>query len=183
MAFIFLTALLRVVFRLSGDSSGLANFSPLGAMALFGGAYFDRKWKAFSFPLGMLFLSDLVLHLTVFQNMGPGLLYGGWYWVYGSFALMVVAGRNMLRKRSFTRFLLSVVVCVLIHWIGTDTGVWIGSRLYTQDIPGYLSCLRNAIPFEWRFISGTMVYGLVLFGSFEWMQGRYRVLQMTGSRL
>ena len=28
-----------------------ANFTPIGAMGLFGGAYFTSKWKAFAFPL------------------------------------------------------------------------------------------------------------------------------------
>ena len=37
------------------------NFTPIGAMALFSGAYLGRRWLAFAAPLGALLLSDLVL--------------------------------------------------------------------------------------------------------------------------
>ena len=37
------------------------NFTPIGAMALFSGAYFGRRWLAFAAPLGALLLSDAVL--------------------------------------------------------------------------------------------------------------------------
>src|SRR5215207_11121587 len=91
---IIITGAVRIVFNFSPEISPIANFSPVGAMALFGGAYFTRQWKAFSFPLLTLFLSDFVLQQTVFKPYDTGgLLYGGWYWVYGAFALMTLAGR------------------------------------------------------------------------------------------
>ena len=37
------------------------NFTPIGAMALFSGAYLGRRGLAFAAPLGALLLSDLVL--------------------------------------------------------------------------------------------------------------------------
>jgi hypothetical protein len=72
LLFITATAALRVILNFNYDISPLANFSPLGAMALFGGANFNKKWKAFTLPLGMLFLSDLILHQTVFK---------AWKWI------------------------------------------------------------------------------------------------------
>ena len=62
LIFIFFTAAIRVVFNFSHDISPLANYSPIGAMAIFGGAYFNKKWKAFGisrrekhlFPANML---------------------------------------------------------------------------------------------------------------------------------
>src|SRR5215831_759303 len=136
LTFIFFTAALRVIFNLNYEISPIANFSPLGAMALFGGAYFNKKWKAFAFPLLMLFVSDFVLHQTVFKKYGNGFLYGSWYWVYGAFGLMVLCGRWLLAKITVTSFMISVVTCVFIHWIVTDLGVWIGSKTYSQDING-----------------------------------------------
>lgn len=179
--FIFGIAMTRVAINFNNEISPLANFSPLGAMALFGGTYFDKRIKALVFPILMLFFSDLVLHQTVYKNIGDGLLYSGWHWVYGSIALMVIVGRLLLKTISFSRCLLSVFICVLIHWVGTDIGVWIGSKKYTQDLNGFISCLTDAIPFEWRFMAGTVVYGAVLFGLFEWMQKKYPALQTTRS--
>lgn len=179
LIFIATTAAVRVIFNFNYDISPLANFSPLGAMAIFGGAYFNKVWKAFAFPLLMLFISDFTLHQTVFKAYSNGLLYGGWYWVYGAFALMTLIGRWLQKKLTVHRFLFSVLICVLIHWIITDLGMWIGSTSYTQDINGFLTCLANAIPYEWRFLTGTLVYGIILFGSFEWMKRKYARLKIA----
>jgi uncharacterized protein DUF6580 len=172
MLFIIATATLRVVFNFNYEISPLANFSPLGAMALFGGTYFKTKWKAFSFSLAVLFISDFILHQTVFRSYGNGVLYTGWYWVYGAFALMTMVAR-MMKKVTINRFLLSVLICVFIHWIVTDLGVWIGSKTYSQNLSGFAACLENAIPYEWRFLTGTLVYGIILFGLFEWFTRKY----------
>ena len=178
LVFITIIAAVRVIFNFNYDISPLANFSPLGAMALFGGAYFNRKWKAFAFPLLMLFISDLILHQTVFKSYSNGLLYRGWYWVYGAFALMSLVGGWLLKKVSVYRFLFSVLICILIHWIVTDFGEWLGSKRYSQDLHGFIACLINAIPYEWRFLAGTLVYGAILFCSFEWLKRKYAVLQV-----
>ena len=164
----------RVIFNFNHDISSLANFSPLGAMAIFGGAYFNRNWKALVFPILTLFVSDFILHQTVFKSSGNGFLYEGWYWVYGAIALMCVAGTWIMRKPSTAKFLITTFVCVMIHWTLTDIGVWWGSKIYSQDMAGYLNCLVAAIPFEFKFLAGTLVYGAILFGAFEWMKIRNR---------
>jgi|KBSSwiS6_1023812.scaffolds.fasta_scaffold17642_2 hypothetical protein len=182
LIFISVIAAIRVIINFNYDISPLANFSPIGAMAIFGGAYFNRKWKAFSFPLLALFISDFILHQTVFEAYSNGFLYSGWYWVYGAFALMTVTGRWVLTKITINRFLISVLVCVLIHWIVTDLGVWLGSKTYAQNFYGFIACLTNAIPYEWRFLAGTLVYGVILFGLFEWMKRKYPVLQIASNQ-
>jgi len=176
LIFISIVATVRVIFNFNHDISTLANFSPIGAMALFGGAYFNRNWKAFAFPVLMLFISDFILHQTVFKVYSSGLLYSGWYWVYGAFVLMTITGRWIMKTITVNRFLISALVCVFIHWIITDLGVWIGSKTYAQDLSGFMACLINAIPFEWRFLTCKLVYGLILFGLFEWMKRKYPVL-------
>ena len=177
LVFITTIAAVRVIINFDTQISPLANFSPVGAMALFGGAYFNKQWKAFSFPLLMLFLSDLVLQQTVFKAYGNGILYGGWYWVYGAFALMTLAARWLLKRITIKSFILSVLVCVFIHWTVTDIGVWYGSKIFSQNLQGYIDCLVVAIPYELRFLTGTIVYGTILFGIFEWMQQRYSILK------
>ena len=179
LLFIALTAAIRVVFNYNYEISPAANFSPLGAMALFGGAYFNRRWKAFAFPLLMLFISDFILQQTVFKAYGNGILYGGWYWVYGAFALMTLAGRWLLKNVTIKSFILSTLVCLVIHWIVTDIGMWYGSKIFSQNLQGYIDCLVTAIPYEWRFLTGTLVYGIIMFGVFEWMQQRYSVLKTS----
>lgn len=174
----------RIIFNLNHDISGIANFSPLGAMAIFGGACFNKQWKALAFPLLTLFLSDVILHQTVFKSYGNGFLYGGWYWVYGALALMTLAARFIMKKTSVATFIISTLVSVLIHWTITDIGVWWGSKTFSQDWYGYLDCLALAIPFELKFLAGTLVYGSILFGAYVWMKQRYgKILENRRSEI
>src|SRR5439155_4135435 len=62
------------------------NFTPVGAMALFGGAKFRTRASALALPVGALFLSDWVLGF-----------YSGMWAVYAAFAVIVGIGR-LIRK-------------------------------------------------------------------------------------
>ena len=175
--FILATGIIRVALKMNYDLAPLSNFSPLGAMALFGGAYFSKSWKALGFPLATLFISDVILSLTVYSQHRTGLLYGEWMWTYGAFALMVLVGKWVIKKVTINRVFIAALSCVFIHWIVTDFGVWLGSTFYPQTFAGYIACLIAALPFEGNFLAGTLIYSAVLFGAFEWMQQKYTVLK------
>ncbi len=91
LLFIIITAALRLA-SFSGWGP-LNRFTPIGAMALFGGAYFNGNVKPFAFPLLTLFISDVILMQTMFNDPAyrTGLLYTGWFWTYSAFALMAIA--------------------------------------------------------------------------------------------
>ena len=177
--FILAVALLRVILNFSDSVSMLANFSPIGAMALFGGAYFSTRWKGVLLPVLTLFVSDFILHQTVFRQYGNGFLYSSWYMVYGAFAMMAIAGHLIMKHVTVNRFVISALVCVFIHWIVTDIAVWYGSTVYTQNLAGFVHCLVVAIPFELKFLAGTVIYGAIMFGAFEWLQNRYTSLKFS----
>lgn len=66
------------------------NFTPIGAMALFGGACFADRRAAFLVPLAAMFLSDLAIGLlsgSLSLGLHPLIPV-----VYGSFALIVCLG-------------------------------------------------------------------------------------------
>ena len=173
----------RLLVTFNSDELKFANFSSIGAVALFGGAYFKDNLKAFAFPLLSLFLSDLILSATIFSKYSSGFLYDGWYWTYIAFALMVLVGRIMLKNVSIVNLLASTLVIVLIHWIVSDIGVWYHNPAYTQDIAGFWTCLVKAIPFEIRFLEGTVIYGALLFGAFEILKAKYPVLKLQTQKL
>ena len=162
---IMAVGLLRVLFNLSVEISSLALFSPIGGMALFGGGSFNKSWKAFLFPLGTLFLSDVILHSTVFSKYSTGFLYIGWYWVYIAFILMTVAGRLILRQPTVGKFFLAVVAATVIHWLVTDLSMCTGAGAYPATLFGYYDSLIAALPFELRFLGSTLIYGGIMFGA------------------
>jgi len=154
----------------------LPNFTPIGAMALFGGAYFADKLKAYFMPLLSLFLSDMIIQGIVYQGQYGFPLYEGWYWVYGTFALIVLFGTVMIKKITVANVLLACIVAALAHWIITDFGVWYSGcnvAVYTKDFNGFVLCYTMAIPYLMNFLMGTVFYAGILFGAFELAQRQF----------
>ncbi len=176
LLFMLLIIGLRVIAPLSPDFKILANFSAIGAVALFGGAYFKNKIYAFILPVLVLLLSDLGLALTMGVDYG---FYQGWYYTYIAFILMVLVGRLMISKVNYTSVLGASLVGVFIHWIVSDFGVWIGSAFYPQTLAGFWACLVAAIPFEKNFLYGTLGYSALMFGAYEALKVKFPVLSLT----
>ena len=145
------------------------NFTPIGAMALFSGAYFTKKYWAFSIPLLALFFSDAL--------MG----FNGWYFVeqtiavYGTFMLITALGLFMQKNKGVLRvFGLSIASSVLFFVI-TNLFVWIGGfihqpELYPLNISGLMECYTMAIPFFDKTIASDLFYNTILFGGFYLLQ-------------
>ena len=180
LLFMLLIVGLRVLAPLSADFKLIANFSGIGAVALFGGAYFKNKINAFLLPVLVLFVSDLGLVLTMGVDYG---FYSGWYYTYIAFLLIVLAAYLIIKKVNVQNVLTAGVVGVLIHWVVSDFGVWYGSPSYSQDLAGFWACLVKAIPFEIRFLEGTVIYGALLFGAFEILKAKYPVLKLQTQKL
>lgn len=170
--FVVVVAAFRVLINMNGKLHPLTNFSPIGAMALFSGSYFKDRKQAFALPLLTLLVSDIILSLTAYKEYSHGILYSGWYWVYGAFALMVLAGKLMLKKVTIKSVLMASIGITLIHWIVSDLGVWLHGSAYSKDIFGFWACLAAAIPFEKNFLFGSLLYSALMFGTFEWLQAR-----------
>ncbi|MBX5439135.1 MAG: hypothetical protein IRZ29_06305 [Thermoflavifilum sp.] len=168
LAMIAAIALWRIVLTLHTGGLVLANFSPLGAMAIFGGACFSNKWKAVGFPLLTLWVSDVVLSKLVFFHQWH-LFYPGFYFTYGAFVLMTLTGRWLIRRITVYTVGLAALASTFVHWIVSDLGVWLDGRTYPLTWAGWWSCLTAAIPFELRLLAGTLVYGAVLFGVAVWV--------------
>lgn len=176
LLFILVVAFIRVVINPVWGFAFLSNFTPVGAMALFGGAYFTSK-KAYLFPLLTLWLSNIFLTRFVYGDEWI-LFNAGYLWVYAAFILMVIMGKLLLKNVSVKNILIAALVITFIHWIVTDIGVWLAGTRYPKTIEGFWACLAAAIPFERNFLSGTLVYSAIMFGSFEWMKSKYPSLRI-----
>jgi hypothetical protein len=172
----------RLLVTFNSDELKFANFSSIGAVALFGGAYFKDHVKAFAFPLLSLLISDFVLYTTIYKQYVDMLLVQE-LWTYVAIALMVLVGRVLLKKVTVGNLLLSTLAIVFIHWIVSDFGSWYHNPLFTQDLAGFWACLVKAIPFEIRFLEGTVIYGALLFGAFEILKAKYPVLKLQTQEL
>ncbi len=157
-----------------GNFSSWTNFTPIGAMALFGGAYFSDKVKAYAVPLITLMVSDLLLNYLYFQKFV--LFYEGAIWVYASFVLMVFVGTFLKRVNVMNVFLTSLGA-VFIHWIVSDIGVVLmAGSIYPKTFGGYLTALIAAVPFERNLLVSSLLYGFLMFGGFEFAKTKFPIL-------
>lgn len=155
------------------------NFTPLGAIALFGAAYFTEKRWALIIPLLAFWMSDLLLNNITYAAYYDGFtwLTSGMLYTYGSIAMIVVLGYYLLKKITFGRVLGGALGASVIFFIVSNFGVWVSSSMYPLSIEGLIACYTAAIPFFHYTIAGNVVYSAVLFGSYEWIKAQNPSLQ------
>ena len=146
----------------------LPNFTPIAAMALFGGAHFADKRLAFGVPLLALLLSDAV------QGFHSGLLS-----VYGSFVLIVVLGFGLRSNRAILPVAGTALAGSLLFFVITNFAVWAAGMLYPRTSAGLVECYVAALPFFRNTLTGDAFYTAVLFGGFALAQRRWPALAAT----
>lgn len=180
---IFLVGFLRL-FTEARMLTPLINFTPIGAMALFGGTYFRSRTKSFLFPLLALLISDVLLMQLFYPGLRSGLLYSGWVWTYASFALMVFIGRAV-KKVNVKNILIASLSAALVHWIVTDYGVWLAGGLdmatgkeLQKNLHGLVQCYVQALPYLKNMLVGNILFSAIMFGGFEYMQHRFSAFRL-----
>ncbi len=139
----------------------LPNFSPIAAIALFGGAFFSNRILAFVAPFAALIISDLFLDKYPMTEMLP---------VYGSFALVVMLGFNLQNNKSVMRIAgLSLTSSVLFYLITNLVFIYPeGSinMMYPHTFAGMMESYTMAIPFFQNTLMGDLFYSATLFGAY-----------------
>jgi hypothetical protein len=179
-------ALLILVAALSRLLPHPYNFTPIGAMGLFGAAYFNRRWLAFAVPFAAMWVSDLILNNVVYARQFPE-YYQGFQWfgsapVYLSFALIVGLGLVLLRKVRVESVLIASLSASVLFFLITNFAVWLNSGAYPQNAPGLWMCYVAGLPFFGNTLLGDLFYSGVLFGAYEWMKVRIPQLQSGTER-
>jgi len=147
------------------------NFTPIGAMALFSGAYLGRRGAiALVAPLAALFLSDLVLGF-----------YHGMATVYFSTALVVLIGWLALQRRSPLRIGAAAIASSILFFVLTNFGMWLSSGFYPRTLAGLEACYVAAIPFFQNTLAGDLVFSAILFGSFALLERKVPALRLKAA--
>ena len=151
------------------------NFSPLGAIGLFGAAYFTKKWYALLIPISATWLSDLFINNVIYAKYYPTFtwFYEGFFWQYGSYVLIAIAGFFIFKKVSAGRVVAGALTSSVIFFIISNFGCWIGSTFYSQSLAGLTTCYAAGIPFLKGTLLGDLCYSGALFGSFELLKNYY----------
>ncbi len=146
------------------------NMTPIGAMALFGGAYLGDRKLALIVTLAALWLSDLLLNNLIYQAYFNGFAwtYPDAFWTYAAFALVVLLGHAVLRQRKSA---LRIAGCSLaassLFFVLSNFGVWASGQLgYPHTEAGLLACYIAGLPFFGNNLVGDLLYSALLFGGF-----------------
>ncbi len=146
------------------------NVAPVGAISLFGAAYFKKNWQIYLLPLLAVFLSDLYLNNVVYSKFFNHTFiwfYKGFYWVYGSYILTSIWGIYLYKKVNVQRVVVGALGSVTIFFMVSNFGVWLNGSLYSSNWSGLLNCYINALPFLKNSLLGDIIYTSILFGVFE----------------
>jgi hypothetical protein len=134
-----------------------ANVTPIAAMALTGGVYFNKR-IALVVPLATLILSDLFIgfHNTIL-------------FVYGSFLLVGFIGLWLKSHKKPLPIFGAALLSSILFFVITNFGVWLtgGGWFYPKTWQGLIECYTLALPFFRNTLIGDLVYTAVLFGLFE----------------
>lgn len=149
---IFTAALLRLL-------PHAPNFSPIGAIALFGGAYLSRKSLAYIIPLAAMLVSDLFLGFY-----GPEMLI-----TYGAFAASIFIGTLLRKNITWYNMLIGSVASSVVFFLITNFALFYPSSispLYSHDLSGIISSYIAGVPFFQNTLVSDLFFNCILFGGF-----------------
>lgn len=157
----------------------LANFSPVGAMALFGGAYFAKKQWAFIIPMLTLWLSNLILNNVFYKQYFPTFSFGFDTGVFLSFALVVAIGIMTLKKVNLQNLLIANILGVLGFFFVSNFFVWLGGKMYAPTMEGLVTCYTMGLPFLRNTLLSSLVFSAIMFGAFEFTKNKVKALTLA----
>ncbi len=155
----------------------MQNFSPVGAMALFGGAYFAKKQWAFIVPMMALWLSNLVLNNVFYTKYYPTFSFGFEIAVFVSFALVVSIGIVVLKKVNITNLLIANVLGTVGFFLISNFFVWAGGTMYPQTMEGLGMCFTMGLPFLKNTLLSNLLFSAAMFGIFEYFKTQMKELK------
>jgi hypothetical protein len=135
------------------------NFTPIGAMALFSGAYLGRRGMAFVAPLAAMLLSDAVIGF-----------YWGMQYTYVAVALIVLIGWAVQSRVTLLRVGTAAIASSSLFFVVSNFGTWLSSGMYPHTLAGLAACYVAAIPFFQNTVAGDLFYAGILFGGFALLE-------------
>lgn len=173
----FLEFVVALIFILIGVSFRLlphpSNFTPLAAIALFGGVYLSKK-IAFVLPVVAMAISDIFI-----GYYEPKLMVS----VYGSFILCVILGFWLKKHKRWYTVIGSSILGAVLFFLITNFAVWVFTPWYLKTIPGLIECYLMALPFFRNTLLGDLFYTSCFFGVYEmvrvWVKKRFGIVQKS----
>jgi hypothetical protein len=137
------------------------NFTPIAAMALFGGTYLKDKKLAFLIPIGAMLLSDILLEIINGTGFHRTMIF-----VYGSMVISTMLGFFLRGREQRQTIMVASLTGSMLFFLITNFGEWLMQSTYPMTTAGLVDCYVKAIPFFRGTIMGDLFYNLVFFAGF-----------------
>lgn len=156
----------------------LPNFAPIGAMALYGGAYLNKKYSIIIVFVTMLISDYLLLYVSPFSSNWlnfskiyppTSLFHSSTLYVYGSFMIYYLIGRAVAKRKSVATVGIGALAASLQFFLITNAAVWINGA-YARDISGLWQSYVMGIPFFRGTLLGDLFYTGMFFGGYEFIK-------------
>ena len=177
------TIILIVVMILIGAGSRFLphwhNFTAVGAISLFGSAYLPKKYLAFLVPAITLMISNLILNNVIYSHYYESFVWFGQYsiWIYLGFFSMVGIGFLLFKSIRLKNILAATILGSLAFFFISNFGSFLVDPVYPKNPAGLGAAYIAGIPFFWNTLLSNLVYGLLLFGAYQWVKmGNVRTL-------
>ncbi len=167
--FIFIISAIFIV-AISRLFPHIPNFTPLAAMALFGGAYLTDKRLAFIAPLLALLISDMAMQVMFGWGFHNTMIY-----VYIGFILTTFIGTMVQRSISVKSVAAGSIISSVLFFIITNYGVWAASG-YQMGLAGLEATYLLGVPFFGPTLAGDLFFNGILFGAFYLAQVKFPAL-------
>lgn len=146
------------------------NFTPLGAIGLFGAACLQRRWLAWAVPFVALFITDLILNNVIYSAYFTGFTWFTSFFTYAGIGLVVLLGWFLLRNAvSFQRVVAASFGASVLFFLVSNFGTWATTALYPKTFAGLMSCYAAGLPFFGNTVLGDLFFSGVLFGGYAWV--------------
>ena len=141
------------------------NFTPIAAIALFGGTFLKRKGLAFLVPVAAMLLSDVIIgfHSTMFP-------------VYASFIAIVGMGLYLQHRLTIINTISASLASSILFYLVTNFASWTSGLMpYPLNAAGLMQSYIAGLPFFFNGILGDLFYNSVLFGALYLVTNRQAV--------
>ncbi|KKU26137.1 MAG: hypothetical protein UX39_C0012G0014 [Candidatus Magasanikbacteria bacterium GW2011_GWA2_46_17] len=139
-----------------------ANFTSIGALALFGGLYLPKRWAIVA-PIIIMFTSDKFIGFYSWPIMLS---------VYASFFIMGLIGLSLRNRKKIRLILGGTLLGSVLFFLITNWAVWAFGTMYAHSLTGLLESYFAALPFFRNSLAGDLFYTTVLVGGYEFITRR-----------
>ncbi|MCX8111598.1 MAG: hypothetical protein N3E49_00150 [Bacteroidia bacterium] len=129
------------------------NFTPVEAVALFGGAWLSPFWLSLLVPLGVMAISDLILG---WHNL--------WPFTWGGMLIGTYLGHYVMQTHRWVSVAGTATLQATLFFLLTNFGVWIGGY-YGHTFTGLITCYVAAIPFYHYQVLGALSYSTLFWAA------------------